>query len=294
MIVFLEGADKSGKSTFAEKWKDDFEIIHLDNPHKKYKAQGTMGLDLYVQELSEQLLNVVASGKDVMFDRSFYTEDFGYPEAYNRTKYIDADSIDLLEGIVGQEKVVKLYFTGGDSLKEHFARCKAHKEPITESQLQILRLTGQNKSLEHMFHQVDFDQAMKFTKKHLVSISESNVLPVLSKEEEPKVESKPKVEVKAKPEKKTKEPVPMSTQASKLDKIIQEANLLNDLLNKRILPNKPEYVLLESQIKDFLASKLKSIFEPTPAPATNTFSSEEVVFLKMVANNLKEKAEKQK
>jgi hypothetical protein len=275
MWIFLEGMDKTGKSTIAQKFKEaGWTVIHESNPLEFMKRDyiGPSYFEYFNQKLP------FLSGQNVIFDRSFFTEDFGYPIIYNRKPLLENEDIHILQDdfVYSQNEFLKIYLEDTNE-EAHWARCVEYKEPLTRPQFNTLRTLSKVAAQKWGFE--------------ITNLSSFQKSPIFKSLITPK-EAKPAPE-ETKP---TPTPAPIKPEP-KLDSYqinidyvnkLEQGLLIHDLLNKRILPKNSKYDTLEGKTKDFLYSLLKEeIFNDK---SREDFTKEEALVLKQFSKSMIEKA----
>jgi len=88
--IFIEGLDRTGKTTVSELYKKQgYEVVHFSAPSKKYKVAGYAGPS-YIDDIMEMYLSL--DGKDVVFDRSSYGE-LVWPKVYGREPELNLEDL---------------------------------------------------------------------------------------------------------------------------------------------------------------------------------------------------------
>ena len=258
-FIILEGIDRTGKSTVAAYFESlGFEVVHQSAPHKG------MSRDEYLQEQVDLVSS--ASTRDIILDRSYYGEAVIWPNIYGRKPLIDEDDIDLLREIEDTVGVRRILMHDTD-FNAHWMRCVNNKEPLDKSQFVRARALYSEMTEKYGFERVTLQQ---FLKQYPEAVQFNNVQkPIIdSMVEETNTESMVDLASKHQPQK-TKEQL-------KLEK----ANVINDILSKRILKIKGIiYDELENDLRLFLNDRLGKLLGNSTSPEVS-LSKEEVKFFK--------------
>ncbi len=277
-FVILEGIDRTGKSTVAELYKEKgFEVIHMSAPDKKYSQEGYVGPS-YLDDLVEQLISY--SGKDVIFDRSWYGELI-WPHVYGREPALSAEDLEILKEIEDQNSTQRILMIDSDA-EAHWLRCYENKEPLTIGQFKIASTLYNKLAHQHNFmpsELKDFKSVdTKDTDKEVKSLtkSESPVVPE-SRTDNVSSDVSNRGEVKKM----------VSKEDPEMEKL-EKANAIKTVLTSRIIKKKgPAFDKLESDLKEFLKSQLSDIFNPSIKD--EEFTADEKLILRTYCKRMKEK-----
>ena len=284
--IILEGLDRSGKSSIAEMYKDEgFQVVHMNAPNKVYFKQGYSGPS-YLEEMID--IYSTYAGKDVIFDRSAYGELI-WPEIYNRQALLSAEDFEYLQQLEYNNDAVKILMYD-ENKDAHWQRCVDNKEPLTKHQfIHATRLYE------------EMSKTYNFEKKQLKDFKSQ------TKNKEPEAGSKENATDKpGEPDKKSndrvvsmsgilrpsdrgesEDPQLRGVAQSLLDKKLERANAIRDLLSAPIVKKKGSaFAQLEKDVKLFLEQQLENIFNE---PKKEDFTEDEVKILKIYAQRIKEK-----
>jgi len=276
--ILLEGLDRSGKSTVAEYYrKQGYEVVHMDAPNKKFFETGYAGPS-YLEEMVE--IYSVYAGKDVVFDRTVYGE-LVWPEIFNRQALLDNDDFEYLAQLEYNQETVR-YLMVPEDAEAHWKRCVDNKEPI--NRIQFIQA---GRAYDKLENERDFERKQLSDFK---ALADENKSTAKNKKAEEAIQENAKSS--SRNESNTKDagsdrrsPVEPASMVEKLDK----ANAIRTILETKILRKKGSaFEHLEQDIRDFLALKLKELFEPSNVKA---FTGDEIVILKSMAQRIKEKME---
>lgn len=278
--IFLEGLDRTGKSSVADMYKQrGFEIVHMEAPNKKFKQKGYAGPS-YADEIVDMYMQY--AGKDVVFDRSVYGE-LVWPTVYGRESLINDEEIEMLQEIEDQNDSVRILMFD-QNIDAHWKRCVDNNEPLNKSQFNTAHVIWDRVASKYNFDRKQLPDFVKSTpsdlpkKEDVVEVTQeelSDGVDVTLNNDETKV-------IKAAKVNKTAEQVKLET-----------ANAINTVLSKRILRNKGDiFDSLENDIRNFLHTKLSEIFNGTDN--SKKFTKEEVQILKLYCNKMLEKASAQR
>lgn len=274
--IILEGLDRTGKTSVAELYKrQGYEIVHMSAPNKKYAQPGYTGPS-YLDELLDVYMR--HTNKDVIFDRSGYGEEI-WPFIYNRKAQLTEDDIEILQDIESQNDVQKILMYD-PNVEAHWKRCVDNNEPLTRPQFNQASVLFDKMTRKYSFDKKQLSDFSGLQKSVLVqppqsatsdtravetASAESNLLDYIGS------------------------PGAADTKKSKEQLKLEKANAINDILGKRIIKQKGEmYDALEKDIRDFLNTKLSTIFGDNE---TKGFSPDEVQILKIYVKQLKQKLE---
>ncbi len=269
-IILLEGLDRTGKSSVAEEYKKQgYKVIHLSAPGKELSAPGYTGPS-YLDQMVDLLQTGAAD--DVVFDRTHYGELI-WPAVYDRKPHLREEDFEILrelEDTVG----VKRIFMHDPNMEAHWQRCVENKEPLTKAQFLKARTL-----YERMANRYGFE---KRTLADFVTIKASaSPSTTLAAGEASNTAANAPANTSEQTARSSTPPI--TPEQLKLEK----ANAINDVLSRRILKAKGQmYDELENDIRSFLRDRLGKIFGDTKS---SEFSKEEVSFLKLFCQRLKDK-----
>lgn len=277
-FVILEGIDRTGKSTVAELYKEKgFEVVHMSAPDKKYSKEGYVGPS-YLDVLVEQLISY--SGKDVIFDRSWYGE-LVWPHVYGRKPALSIEDIEILREIEDQNGAQRILMIDPDT-EGHWKRCVDNKEPLNINQFKIAATLYNKLAHQHNFmpsELKDFKSVdTKDTDKEVKDLAKSESPAI---QEDRVLDTSPVVSDRSKDKKKDSED---DAEMEKLEK----ANAIKTVLTSRIIKKKgAAFDKLESDLKEFLKSQLSEIFNPSIKD--EDFTADEKLILRTYCKRMKEK-----
>lgn len=268
--IFLEGIDKTGKSDVANKFKEiGFEVVHENNPSPYLDPTyiGPTYFEHFMLKLPEY------ANKNIVFDRSFFTEMFGYPQTYNRESCLSEEDVNIIiEDFLYQHEVHKFCMVDLD-VESHWKRCVQFKEPLDRHQFNKL-----------ISYQTSACKKWGFEAKTL-----QNFTPEFLSQFKPKTETKtePKIEKLSMP--KVTPPESLRPIKREYTEKLERGLVIQELMDRRILPNKSKYDSIEVKVKDFLYSLLQTEVFSEVKPES-TFTQEEESTLKQFARGLLSKA----
>lgn len=266
--IILEGLDRTGKTSVAELYKrQGYEIVHMSAPNKKYSVPGYTGPS-YIDELLDIYMKY--SSKDVIFDRSPYGE-FIWPFIYNRNAMLTDEEIEILQDIENQNDVQRILMYDANT-EIHWKRCVDNNEPLTRSQF-----NQANVLFDKMARKYDFDRKQL---SDFAALQKATISPIPSTTEAAANVGAKILEVK------TPENGGRPSEIKGLSKL-EQANAINDILSKRIIKQKGQiYDDLEKDLRDFLNTKLSTIFGENQ---TKGLTPDEIEILKIYCKQLKQK-----
>ena len=128
--IILEGLDRTGKTTVAERYKQKgFEVVHMSAPDKKFMQPGYVGPS-YFEELVDIYMNY--DGRDIVFDRSPYGE-LVWPKVYGRQAQLMSDDFEFLREYEDNNETVRILMYDDDK-DAHWKRCVENDEPLNKGQ----------------------------------------------------------------------------------------------------------------------------------------------------------------
>ena len=122
MIIIIEGADGSGKTTLAEQLSKQtkYPIIHKSNPKTEMEKLSQMG----------EYLQMVRSSKNFIFDRCWYSE-MAYGPVFRDKSYISYPQMYELEAQLAKAGALIIYCTGPKAAL--WMRCQKRGEKFVTS-----------------------------------------------------------------------------------------------------------------------------------------------------------------
>lgn len=274
-FVILEGVDRSAKSTVAKLYESQgYKSIHFSAPDKKYSQPGYTGPS-YLDDLVEMLVGL--SGRDVVFDRSWYGESSIWPFIYGRKPLLTDDDIDILRDIEDQNSTTRILMVDTD-VEAHWQRCVDNKEPLSLSQF---------KSAYQLYAVMADRYGFSIKTKHDFIAQEPEVKDMSP---EPKLESKDFIAPASASEITNVVKMDTPTKLTPEQQKLQQANAINDILSSRIVKKKgSEYDSIEIRVREFLNQELAKLLGTDKPQISLPFSSEEITLLKALANRVKDK-----
>lgn len=272
MWIFLEGVDRSGKSTVADMYrKRGYEVIHMSAPNKKYTQPGYTGPS-YLDETLD--LYIKYSNKDVVFDRTPYGEAV-WPFVYGRPPLLLEDDFEILREMEDNNQTERLVFFDEDEAA-HWKRCVDNKEPLTKNQFKQAGLLFERMGTKYDFRRVQLKDFQEGADSEASSGSTRDLLSEGDVSANVGEAPKHKAELLAKSEK------------SREQQKLETANAINDVLSKRIIKGKGEvFDQIEKEVRSFLNDRLSSLFGADNMQTA--LSVEEIQILKLYVKQLKKK-----
>ena len=275
MWVFLEGLDRTGKSSVGAMFKSlGFDVVHMSAPNKKYLQEGYVGPS-YFEEIIE--LYTRYSGKNVLFDRTVYGEKI-WPQIYGRQSQLDIDDFDYLKEMEEQNETTYILMFD-ENTDAHWQRCVANKEPLTKHQFLAARALFDILERQNGFRKFqlgDFSAGIPFDvgtvvpkgTKSPVSNSSDDILSTAPERSEliKKTQNDrdlgasrgaSDIPISPSDNRSSSKGTSRSLEQLKLDK----ANAINSVLSNRIVKRKgEEFDIIEDGIRNFLNSELSKLF----------------------------------
>ena len=272
-FIILEGIDRSGKSTLAERYRErGFKVIHLSAPDKKFTKPGYAGPS-YLDEMLELYMEL--DGKDVVFDRSAYGE-FIWPAIYGRQPLIDEESIAVLAEFENKNNA-EYYLLHDPDIEAHWQRCVDNNEPLSRSQFDAARLKYEELADYYGFSKItiqDIDNLLPDKGKTNNDIAEE-VNDLDGKNDYDKASASVARVIKDGTEEGS-----LTEQQERL----QKANAINTLLSKRIIKQRGRFFdELELDIKHYLDNKLGELL----GDKARIITDEEIELVKLFCERLK-------
>lgn len=263
-LILLEGLDRTGKSSLAQKFEEEgYEIVHMSAPSKHYTQPGYVGPS-YMDDMIELIQQ--AATRDIVLDRTHYGELI-WPTVYGRKPMLTDDDIDVIREI--EESVgVRRILMYDSNIEAHWDRCVANNEPLTRPQFLRARTMYERMANKYQFEKLTLEEILPDaieTKSLSNNVKESiRVADV-------------KVANAASPNKKTKEQLQL-----------EKANAINEVLSKRIVKGKgPVYDDIEKEVRLFLNKKLGTILG---SEDKDSLTLEEITVIRAFVKRIKEKA----
>lgn len=283
--IILEGLDRSGKSTVSDLYvQQGFSRVHMEAPDKKYFRKDYGGAS-YLEEILD--LYTKYAGKDVIFDRSPYGE-LVWPEIFGRQALLSEDDFDYLQRIEYNNDAIKILMYD-ENKDAHWQRCVDNKEPLTRQQFMHASRLYEEMSKTFNFEKKQLNEFIKVDQ----SRNQRNEEPDLEVESSKSslrnngATGNLRQTSKGQSGSRDQDTEFSSVLQSQLDKKLERANAIRDLLSANIIRKKGSaYAELENDIRQFLEQQLENIFNE---PKKNDFTEEEIKILKIYAQRIKEK-----
>lgn len=285
--IFLEGLDRTGKSSVADLYKSKgYELVHMSAPDKKYREEGYSGPS-YFEDLAEFYMKY--DGKDVVFDRSIYGE-LVWPRIYQRDSQLAVDDLEYLREI--EMKNDPIYYLMHDKdLKAHWQRCVDNKEPLTQKQFTAARGLFEQMLVPYGFRKVqltDFPDA-----RQPGEVDTSAIDDAVDSQDGADETKDNNSGVQGHTDDSEKRPTDSSSVVDKSKRsgqeILEMANAINTVLSNKIIKRKGTiYEQLEDEIREFLDKKLLALFgKDKPVD----FDDTDYLILKRYCETVKKKME---
>lgn len=274
MWVFLEGIDRTGKSTVAEIYKKKgYEVVHMSAPDKKYKSPGYTGPS-YVDDILEMYMKY--DSKNVIFDRTIYGEAV-WPYVYGREPMLSEEDVEMLQEFEDRNDTDRILMVDSDAAG-HWARCVANKEPLNQNQFRIASQLYSKMAHKYRFQPRELKDFVNVQAEVAKSASSD------PKQEKPVTVGQNQATSSVNVPTAVVQAIPEEDELTKLEK----ANAIRDVLAKRILKSKGgAFDKLEADIQAFLKNQLANIFSEKPLKVS--LSEDEIQVLKVFCQRLKEK-----
>jgi hypothetical protein len=288
--MVIEGLDRSGKSTVAQLYKTKgFQVVHFSAPNKKYTTKGYTGPS-YLDDILDQLMQL--TGKDVVFDRSWYGELI-WPSVYGRQPLLSLEDLEIIREIEDQNDTQRILMHDPD-VKAHWQRCVENNEPLDAHQFKHARDLYYRMAEEHGFilkTKTDFDKRSESKSEDVnapndpvgIRFDESSREILDSKHGET---NECLVEVKNLQEGGIQSMATLTPEQIRL----AEANAINDVLSKTIVKMKGEhYSSIENRIRNFLNQELATLLgtQKTQQQVQNSLTEEEVLVIRSLISRSK-------
>jgi hypothetical protein len=282
-LVLLEGLDRTGKSTVAAYFETlGFEVIHLSAPPK-----GTSS-DEYLNDMVVLLSQ--AANKDIVLDRTHYGELI-WPQVYStpqkpRVPLLDEDQIEALREIEESVGVQRLWMTD-NNIEAHWKRCVDNKEPLDKSQFTRARALYSTMAHKYKFEPVTLQSFIKKFPDAQLIVDKEKAEELANQTLNVTVTNDQVTVVDA------NQPAISTTHAkyptkTKEQHTLEVANVVNDILSKRILKGKGDvYDGLEAELRNFLNNKLGKLLGH--APTELSLTPEEIKFYKAMYKRANDK-----
>jgi hypothetical protein len=268
-LVICEGLDRVGKTSVAELFKfRGFEVVHMSAPSKGQTE------DNFLEEMMEIVQK--AAHSDIFLDRSYYGEHSVWPQVYGRKSLLSDESLAYLRELEESVDTTRILMYDPDS-KAHWQRCVDNNEPLTQQQFVKARALFSSMADKYDFVRKtikDFPDAVQ-----PLPNNQGNKPAAVSQERSEA--SEPVSETRS-------DKTPSGLAKTKEQLKLERANILNEVLSKRIIKGKgPMFDEIERNVRHFLNQELGKILGTTSqAPG---FSNEEIELLRFFCKRLKEK-----
>lgn len=277
-LVLLEGLDRTGKSTVASYFETlGFEVIHLSAPKN-------VTSDMYMQQMVDLLSS--AATKDIVLDRTHYGEACIWPQVYStpqkpRISLLSEEDIEILREIEESVGVQRIWMTD-NAIEAHWKRCLENKEPLDKAQFTRARALFSTMAHKYGFEPITLQQfvkkfpdAQEIIDQKTAEVLEAKTLQ-LTVTSSGDNQTTTVVDPNQKPISSTAAKYPgKSPEQHKLE----VANVINDILSKRILKGKGNvYDDIENEMRAFLNSKLGKLLGS--GSAETSLNTDEVKFYK--------------
>lgn len=283
--IFLEGLDRSGKSSVADYYKKQgYKVIHMSAPDKKYFNPSYAG-ESYLEELVR--LYSIHDGQNVVFDRTCYGE-LVWPNVYNRLAMLNEEDIEYLASIERNNDTQKILMFDSNT-EAHWQRCVDNNEPLTRQQFGRANLFYERLVKDYGFKKQQLSDVEGFehlSKKNNGTVKSNNSI------QEDLSKSNDNISVTTSSDNSsTKEARNSSndkTSASLLsvEDRLERANAIRGILQSQILRKKGgAYDDIESSIREFLQIQLDGLFKEQENKS-NGFSEDEIKILKLYAQRI--------
>lgn len=270
--IVLEGLDRTFKSSVAELYRDKgYDVVHFSAPAKKYTAQGYAGPS-YLEDVLTLLVSL--SGKDVVFDRSWYGESSVWPQVYGRNPLLSAEDIEMIREIEDQNQPTRILMHDPD-MRAHWQRCLDNKEPLDGVQFKTARELFYKMAEQHGFTLKTKDDFMSIEERQASDQLryEQTILPPTR---EQSVTTAIQIESTPRDTESLEGGVYMDSLTPE-QKRLAEANAINDVLSKPIVKLKGEhYTNIEAKIRSFLNQELATLLGTSQPVQANSLTDEEI------------------
>lgn len=275
-LIILEGLDRTGKSSIAQMFESQgFEVIHMSAPDKALSKPGYEG-PTYLDQMVDMLTAI--GGRNVVLDRSHYGE-LVWPQVYGRQPLLNDEDIEYLRELENNMEPLRILMID-PNVEAHWQRCVDNKEPLTKPQFVKARAAFSAMAEKYGFERKtlkDFPDAVQ-------------ALPTAAaspKDSKPADDSESSTET-ASPAAEASNSKNKSLSKSKEQLKLERANIINEVLSKRIIKGKGQsYDEVERSVRHFLNGELGKLLG-NPIPGTS-FSPDEIEILKFFCKKLKDK-----
>ena len=288
--IFLEGTDRSGKTTLAKMYqKQGYALVHLSAPDKKYSQAGYTGPS-YADEMLD--IYMKHNSGDAVFDRTPYGECV-WPLVYGRKSQLSEEDFEILKEIEDNNQT-EYHLMYDPNVEAHWKRCVENKEPLNKNQFNQANLLFDRMATKYGFKKLKLEDVLN-------DVTSGYVAPVMTDDERKRFEASMKPIVTVTNAIKDGETVsfqstssfpPGSLVATKSPEQmkLEKANAINDILSKRIIKQKgPLFDEVENDVRSYLNSRLGTILGN--GTVTGNLSKEEVDILKVYCQQIKKKME---
>jgi len=221
-LIILEGLDRTGKSSVAQMFvAQGYELIHMSAPDKEMSKQGYEG-PTYLEQMVEMLS--AFGGHNVVLDRSHYGE-LVWPQVYGRPSLLSEEDVEYLREIEANLDVTRILMHDPNN-EAHWQRCVENNEPLTKPQFVKARSLFSSMADKYGFERKtlkDFPDAVQ-------------PLPV----SQPKAPVQVPVDTTRSERENgsTSTPVTPGSNKTKEQLKLERANIINEVLSKRIIKGK--------------------------------------------------------
>ena len=265
MLTICEGLDRVGKTTVANYFESlGYQVVHMSAPPKDQTA------DSFLQEMVDLVSS--AANKDIFLDRSYYGEALVWPQIYGRKSLLSEDDLIILRELEDSVGVTRMFMTDADP-EAHWARCVANNEPLTKVQFTRARSLYSRLALTYNFEHVTLPKFVERFKLDPKTIKPAPTALPSPGTDLIKGDSKPS---------------DTSPKKTEQQLVLEKANAINDILDKRILKQRGSmYDELETDIREHLNTRLgKLLGHPTDSAS---LTPEETSFMKTLYKRAMEK-----
>jgi len=234
--------------------------------------------DLFLEDMMEIISS--AAHKDIVLDRSYYGEACVWPKIYGREPLLDEQGLEILQEL--EETVGTMHILMHDPNSEaHWQRCVDNKEPLTKSQFVKARSLYSTMADKYNFDRKilkDFPDAIQPLPKEAADKARP------TENDEIKKSTTAGTTPQAGSDSTGSNEIIKSKEQLKLER----ANVINEVLSKRILKGKGTvYDDVERSMRHFLNTELGKILGTSSSIPGLT--NEEIDLLKFFCKRLKEK-----
>lgn len=271
-LILLEGLDRAGKSSLAQKFEDDgYEVIHLSAPGKHYLEPGYTGPS-YMDDMIELIQK--AAHQDIVLDRTHYGELI-WPTVYGRKPMLTDEDIEVIREIEESVGVRRILMYDPD-VEAHWNRCVANNEPLTRPQFLRARTMYERMANKYGFEKLTLQEVLPDAVEPVESVQRPQHASKQATQLGNAVDNSAAASSRTSNTKKTKEQLRL-----------EKANAINEVLSKRIVKGKgPLYDEIENDVRSFLNKKLGTILG---SDDKDSLTAEEIFVVRQLVKRLKEK-----